>query len=409
MSKPLEGLRVADFSHVMAGPYASHILKLLGAEVIKIESPGTGDLMRNYGPDRSLDGMAPGFVAVNAGKKSVTLNLKDDTCLEVARKLIETSDIILENFRPGVMAKFGLDFDSVRKFRPEIIYCSVSGYGQNGELRDWPAIDNIVQATSGMMSVSGEPDDGPVRVGFPIVDTLTGQTAAMAILAAIIRRSNSSTGEGEFIDVSMMDSSLAFMTSILTPYLMTGQKMKRSGNTGYSGQPTAAVFKTQDGRDISLGIVQPNQFKRFAELTGRTDWLTDPRFDHPEKRRKNFHAMVKEVSGEMLKDTGANWERKLSESGVPCGLVREAHEAVELPHVKGRSLRQTVPVHGLPHIGSADILSCGFEMSQGSPEVVEAPPLLGEHTAEVMKDLGFDSSQIDAILSRIASEQEGVS
>src|SRR5689334_10275149 len=178
--KPLEGIRVADFSHVMAGPYASHLLRLLGAEVIKIEPPGRGDAMRYYGNDRRYDGMAPAFIAVNAGKKSITLDLKNPAAQEAARRLVASSDVLLENFRPGVMGRLGLDYETVRSLQPRIVYCSVSGYGQDGPRRDWPAIDNIVQATSGMMTLGGVAGDAPTRVGFPVVDTLTGQTAAFA-------------------------------------------------------------------------------------------------------------------------------------------------------------------------------------------------------------------------------------
>src|SRR5690606_31531029 len=191
----LAGIRVADFSHVMAGPYASHLLRLLGAGVIKIEQPGRGDPMRNYGADRRYDGMSPAFIGVNAGKKSIVLDLKDPAQLEVARRIVEESDVLLENFRPGVMARLGLGYDSVKELNPDIVYCSVSGYGQSGPQRDWPAIDNIVQATSGMMSLGGGEGGAPARVGFPVVDTLTGQTAAFAILAALMRREREGGGE----------------------------------------------------------------------------------------------------------------------------------------------------------------------------------------------------------------------
>jgi crotonobetainyl-CoA:carnitine CoA-transferase CaiB-like acyl-CoA transferase len=228
--KPLEGIRVADFSHVMAGPYASHLLRLLGAEIIKIEAPARGDAMRYYGNDRRYDGMAPAFIAVNAGKKSLTLDLKRPAAREAARRLIATSDVLLENFRPGVMERLGFDYARVAELQPRIVYCSVSGYGQHGPRRDWPAIDNIVQATSGMMTLGGVSGDAPARVGFPVVDTLTGQTAAFAILAALFRRERQ--GRGEYIDVAMFDASLAFMTSAAVPYLVTGRGGGRTGHTG---------------------------------------------------------------------------------------------------------------------------------------------------------------------------------
>ncbi|MCC6633680.1 MAG: CoA transferase, partial [Gammaproteobacteria bacterium] len=174
MKPVLEGIRVADFSHVMAGPYATHLLRLLGAEVIKVEPPGRGDALRYYGTDRRYDGMAPAFIAVNAGKRSVVLDLKQPGDLAMARELVARADVLVENFRPGVMARFGLDAPAMRALNPRLVYCSVSGYGQSGPRRDWPAIDNIVQATSGMMSLGGDPDSPPMRVGFPVVDTLTG-------------------------------------------------------------------------------------------------------------------------------------------------------------------------------------------------------------------------------------------
>jgi crotonobetainyl-CoA:carnitine CoA-transferase CaiB-like acyl-CoA transferase len=220
VTRPLEGIRVADFSHVMAGPYASHLLRLLGAEVIKIEAPGRGDAMRHYGNDRRYDGMAPAFIGVNAGKKSLALDLKQPLALEAAKRLIAKSDVVLENFRPGVMARFGLDYVRVKELQPRLVYCSISGYGQSGPRRDWPAIDNIVQATSGMMTLGGVAGDAPMRVGFPVVDTLTGQTAAFAILAALYKRDRQNVGE--YIDVAMFDASLAFMTSAVVPFLVTG-------------------------------------------------------------------------------------------------------------------------------------------------------------------------------------------
>ena len=234
--------------------------------------------MRNYGSDRAYDGMAPAFIAVNAGKKSLSLDLKHAASVEAARRLIARCDVVVENFRPGVMARLGLGYEEARALKADIVYCSVSGYGQSGPLRDWPAIDNIVQATSGMMSLGGEPGDPPMRVGFPVVDTLTGQTAAFAILAALLKRQRS--GQGEYIDVAMMDASLAFMASAVVPFLVTGQPMERTGNTGYSGQPTAALFEAADHNLISLGVVQQSQFESLARELGQERMAHRPSFHH---------------------------------------------------------------------------------------------------------------------------------
>ncbi|HWL61912.1 MAG TPA: CoA transferase [Steroidobacteraceae bacterium] len=386
MKPVLEGIRVADFSHVMAGPYASHLLRLLGAEVIKIEAPGRGDAMRNYGSDRRYDGMAPAFIAVNAGKKSVVLDLKKDEDLAAARRLIERSDVLLENFRPGVMARLGLDYAAARALNPRLVYCSVSGYGQSGPRRDWPAIDNIVQATSGMMSLGGDPDGPPMRVGFPVVDTLTGQTAAFAILAALLRRQH--TGEGEFLDVAMFDATISFMTSAVVPYLVTGRALERTGNTGYSGQPTSALFQARDGHRVSLGVVQQHQFELLARLLEQPQWLTDPRFLDPDSRRINAAAMREALSAVMQTRDAAEWEAMLSAAGIPCGMVRDISEAMSLPDLSQRALQLPVRIPGLPEREQVAILGPGFLSSAGATGALDPPPRLGEHTREILDWLG---------------------
>ncbi len=382
MSQPLAGIRVADFSHVMAGPYASHLLRLMGAEVIKIE-PKTGDNFRNYGGDRRYDGMAPAFIAANAGKKSIALDLKDPADLAVARAIVERSDVLLENFRPGVIARLGLGYDVVKALKPDVVFCSVSGYGQEGPQRDWPAIDNIVQATSGMMMLSGDEGDAPVRIGFPIVDTLTGQTAALAIVSALLRRATG--GGGSHIDVSMLDASLAFMTSALTPFLVTGKPLPRTGITGYSGLPTASMYTARDGRHVSLGVVQPGQFAALAAYLSREDWLADPRFATPDARRANFAAMLHELAGEMVRHDAADLEAGMSARGIPCGLVRSVDEAAALA---GPGALLPLSITGLPDGETLAIPNAGFRMSEDGPGTTCAPPRLDEHRAEILAWLG---------------------
>ena len=382
MTQPLAGVRIADFSHVMAGPYASHLLQLLGAEVIKIE-PKTGDNFRNYGADRRYDGMSPAFIAANAGKKSIALDLKDPGDLAIARAIIARCDVLLENFRPGVISRLGLGYDAVRELRPDIVFCSVSGYGQNGPQRDWPAIDNIVQATSGMMMLSGEEDGPPVRVGFPIVDTLTGQTAALAILSALIRQMQG--GGGSHIDVSMLDATLAFMTSALTPFLITGEAMPRMGNTGYSGLPTASLFATRDQRQVSLGVVQPNQFAALALHVGREDWLSDARFATSDARRANFDAMRDQLAAVLATRDAAIWEAELSAVGVPCGMVRSVDEAAALSNPSAM-LKLAVP--GLPVDSAVSIPNAGFAMEPDGPGTSQPPPQLDGDRSEILAWLG---------------------
>ncbi len=386
MKQVLEGIRVADFSHVMAGPYATHLLRLLGAEIIKIEPPGRGDAMRYYGSDRRYDGMAPAFIAVNAGKKSVVLDLKQAEDLEAARKLVASCDVLVENFRPGVMARLGLDYAAACELNSRIIYCSVSGYGQSGPRRDWPAIDNIVQATSGMMSLGGDPDGPPARVGFPVVDTLTGQTAAFAIVASLLRRER--TGLGDFIDVAMFDATMAFMASAVVPFLVTGRALERTGNTGYSGQPTSALFVARDGQRISLGVVQQHQFELLARLLGQLQWLADARFATPDKRRENAVAMQEALSVVFAQRDAAEWEQLMSAAGIPCGVVRDIEAAMSLPELQQRSLRIPVHVPGLPQSEDVAVLGPGFLSAQGAVTSLDAPPRHGQHTDEILASLG---------------------
>ena len=368
MTQPLAGIRVADFSHVMAGPFASHLLRLMGAEVIKIESKA-GDQFRNYGSNRDFDGMAPAFIAANVGKKSIALDLKDPAEKDIARRIVDRSDVLLENFRPGVIGRLGFGFEEVRKTNPGIVFCSVSGYGQTSPQRDWPAIDNIVQATSGMMMLSGAEGDPPVRVGFPMVDTLTGQTAAVAILGALLRRERG--GEGAFIDVSMLDASMAFMTSALTPFLVTGNTLKRLGNTGYSELPTAGLFVAGDGRHLSLGVVQDNQFAALARALDREDWLTDPRFASADDRRTNFDTLHGQLAEVFAGKPAAEWEHSLSEKGIPCGMVRRVAEAASL---SGEGALLDIDIPGLPIDGTVAVPNAGFRMEPDGPGTNEPPP-----------------------------------
>jgi crotonobetainyl-CoA:carnitine CoA-transferase CaiB-like acyl-CoA transferase len=393
MKQTLEGIRVADFSHVMAGPYATHLLRMLGAEVIKIESPAGGDAMRRYGSDRRYDGMAPAFIAVNAGKKSVVLDLKSEQDHARACKLIGQCDVLVENFRPGVMARLGLDYATAREINQDIVYCSISGYGQSGPRRDWPAIDNIVQATSGMMSLGGSPDGPPVRVGFPIVDTLTGQTAAAAIVAALFRRERG--GGGDFLDIAMFDATLAFMTSAVVPYLVTGRALERTGNTGYSGQPTSAVFMAGDGKYISLGVVQQRQFEQLARLLDREVWLSDERFSDPDMRRINAQAMQGELESVFALRPASEWEAELSAAGIPCGMVRSIEEAAQLEGLDERALFTPLTIPGLPGKEHVAVLGAGDSGTSPDPQSLEPPPRFGQHTKSVidwLDGMGGESS-----------------
>jgi len=394
--KALEGYRIADFSHVMAGPFASHNMALMGAEVIKVEAPGRGDPFRSYGPDRRYDGMSAAFIAVNIGKQSIVLDLKQEAAKDVALRLIATSDVVLENFRPGVMERLGLGYDACKAVKPDIVFCSVSGYGQTGPMRDYPAIDNIVQFTSGMASLSGEPDGPAMRVGFPAVDTWTGMTAAYAVVTALLRRER--TGEGAYIDVAMMDASIAFMTSAFSAYTVTGQTMARTGNTGFSAQPTAGLFQAGDGTWISLGVVQPNQYVALCKALGRPDLMDDARFATPHLRKTNEDALKTILAEVLATRPGAEWERVLSEAGAPCGLARDIPAVRDLPHLADRNLFLPIHVPGLP-VEDVVIPNAGFVTNADGPGLSAPPPRHGEHTRQVLTMLGYDAAETDALIA----------
>ena len=410
MPQALHGLRVADFSHVMAGPFCSHFLRMLGAEVIKVESP-KGDNFRSYGPFREYDGMSPAFIAANVGKKSLVLDLKHSGGLEVARRLIAQSDVVLENFRPGVMERLGLGYEAARRLRPGLVYCSVSGYGQHGPRRDFPAIDNIVQATSGMMAANGAEGDPPSRVGWPVVDTYTGTLAALAVLAALLQRERH--GEGQYIDLAMLDASVVMLTSLATPFLITGQQLPRTGDVGYSGSPTSGMYAARDGSMLSLGVVQNNHFALLCQAIGRPGLAADARFATPPARALPQHAPVLRgiVAEAIAARDGAEWERELSALGVPCGLVRDVAEACAIEGLEERKLllRTSVPGHPAPSAGGdgARYVNAGFVFAHDGPGAAAAAPQLGEHTREVLAALGYTAAEIAQLLGSGAAFERG--
>lgn len=388
MAQPLAGVRVADFSHVIAGPLATQFLCLLGAEVIKVEPP-TGDVLRNYTQRKELRGMAEPFIGANAGKKSIILDLKSDFGREAARKLIATCDIMVENFRPGVVDRLGLGYEAVRKINPGLIFCSISGYGQDGPMRDYPAIDQIIQSVSGLMGLSGEPDSGPMRVGFPIVDTYSALLAAFAIQAAYIQRERNPERRGQYIDMSMLDASLVMMSSVVNPLVISNIEPKRTGNRGFSLAPTADTFETAENA-ITIGAVQQNQYERLCAALGRPDLLSDPRFADPDSRMAHDRELQAELTAAFKTKTALEWEVILSEAGVPAGAVRPVRDVLKLPQLEGRNLMLEVDVPN-PAVQRTSILNAGFRFAHDGPGVSGPPPLPGEHTDEILSELGLTS------------------
>lgn len=374
--QPLAGYRVVDFTHVVAGPLATFLLRLLGAEVIKIEGPG-GDPFRNYSLVPQERGMAPAFVGINAGKKSVVLDLKSEEGRATATTLVESADVVVENFRPGVIERLGFGFEDCKRIRPGIIHCSVSGFGQDGPLRDNPAIDQIVQSLSGLMRVSGEEPDGPIRIGIPIVDTYTGVLAALAIVSALLQRERFS-GEGQRVDVAMLDATIVMMFSVVNPWLINRTPFTRVGNRGFSRAPTADTFPTADG-GLTVGAVQEGQVRRFFECIGLKALIGDPRFSDRDVRMENAEALQAEIVRALSMKPASEWGELLAAAGVPAGEVLDFTDVLDRGWIDARDLKMSIPFGE----GSVEILNAGFKFAEHGPGLAEAAPALGEHTESV--------------------------
>jgi CoA:oxalate CoA-transferase len=387
MSAMLEGVKVLDFSHVLAGPIATNFLCRQGADVIKVES-GQGDTMRNYGGETFADGMGPSFVSVNTGKRSVVLDLKNPAHLDAARRLVASADVVVENFRPGVIGRLGLGYEDCKAIKPDIVFCSISGFGQSGPLKENPAIDQIIQSMSGLMELSGEPGSGPMRVGFPVVDTFTGLLAAFAITGALLGRER--TGEGRFIDLAMLDAAMVMMVSVAGPYLAAGVAPRKTGNLGYSKSPTADTFPTAQGH-ITIGAVRQDQFEALCRAIERQDLVADARFADRKLRQHNAAALREEMIRTLAAHDAVEWERRMNAAGVAAGAVRTVPEAFGLEHLAQRGLAEAAGLDG-----ATRVLGSGFLDGAADPRTRPAPRL-GEHTREVLAGLGLAPAEVDAI------------
>lgn len=389
--QPLEGIRVVDFSHVVAGPLATHFLALLGADVVKVEPPA-GDALRDYTLEPSQRGMAPAFLGINLGKRSVVLDLKQPRDREHAFALAAGADVVVENFRPGVMARFGLDVETLRLANPRLVYCSVSGFGQSGPMRDFPAIDQIVQSVSGLMGLSGKPGDEAIRIGIPIVDTFSGLLAAFAIQSALLQRERNG-GTGQTIDVAMLDATLVMMLSVVNPLLIAGEQPVRTGNRGFSRAPTADTFRTAAGQ-VTIGAVQQDQVERLFDVLGLSHLARDPRFDGRDARVANADALSAELARALLGRTADEWVERLNAARVPAGAVKSVAEALALPQIATRGLRIRV---NAADGRSYEALNAGFRFREDGPGTTRGAPKLGEHTDEVLAQLAGPGARGQAI------------
>lgn len=397
MSKPLSGIRVLDFTHMLSGPLGTYQLHLLGAEVLKVEPVGQGDAMR-HGPGADGERTAPGFVGVNAGKQSIALDLKDPRGCAIALQLAAEADVVVENFRPGVIARFGLGYEDVLRVNPQVVYCSITGYGQHGPMRDWPAYDHVIQAVTGMATLSGD-GELPVRVGFPLVDAASGTAAATAILAALLRRQ---AGAGaQYIDVSMVETASNLMASMLAGYLGTGQVPRATGNAGFTGSPGAGTFPTRDGW-IAVGANTAAQFGKLCAVIAIAPLLDDPALIDASSRHAGFvkardaAAVRARLEAGLAARDARHWEVALNAAGVPAARVRNIGEFADevLQGTPGATVRLPA-MPGYPQ--GITGLNVGHR-TRHDPAGTSAPcPRLGEHTADAIARLGLSTEQIRAL------------
>lgn len=401
MTRPLSHIRVLDLSRVLAGPWASQNLADLGAEVIKIERPGTGDDTRSWGPPFLKDGdgndtrESAYFLSVNRGKKSVTLDIASPEGQRIARDLAAKCDVLIENYKVGGLAKYGLAYEDIRKINPRIVYCSVTGFGQSGPYAQRPGYDFIFQGMGGLMSITGERDDrpggGPQKVGIAITDVLTGMYASLAITAAIAHRER--TGLGQYIDVALLDAIVAFGANQILNYFTSGSVPKRYGNAHANLLPYE-VFATADGHVI-LAAGNDSQFASFCRLAGRKELSEDARFRTMPDRIRNREALIPLVREIMRGRTSREWIEGLERANVPCGPINNYAEVFDNPQVRHRGLKVEIPhATGVPAPGVASPM----RFSETPVEYELPPPMLGQHTREVLEDfLGMKSAELDAL------------
>lgn len=401
MAGALSHLRVLDLSRVLAGPWAGQILADLGAEVIKIERPGVGDDTRAWGPPFLKDAAgentseAAYYLSANRNKQSVTVDFTQPEGQRLVRELAAQSDILLENFKVGGLAAYGLDYASLKAINPRLIYCSITGFGQYGPYAKRAGYDFMIQGLGGLMSLTGKPDDeaggGPVKVGVALTDILTGLYSTVAVLAALAHRDQG--GGGQHIDMALLDVQVACLANQAMNYLTTGVAPKRLGNAHPNIVPYQD-FPTADG-DFILTVGNDGQFRKFCEVAGHPEWADDPRFANNKQRVANRAVLIPLIRQATVFKTTAEWVSALEQAGVPCGPINDLSQVFADPQVLARGLRVEVP-HSLG--GTLPQVASPIRLSETPVEYRQAPPLLGEHTEAVLQRLlGLQAEQIDAL------------
>ncbi len=379
MPQPLEGIRILDLSRVLAGPYCTMLLGDLGAEVIKVEQPGTGDDTRAWGPPFA-GGESAYYLCANRNKKSITVNLKSATGQEIVRRLARVSDVLVENFKVGELTELGLGYGHLKTLNPGLVYCSITGYGQTGPDSDLPGYDFIIQGRGGVMSITGEPDGEPMKVGVAIVDITAGLFAANAIQAALLARVR--TGQGQAIDISLLDAQVAWLANVASNYLVSGQRPGRFGN----GHPTIVPYQSFRARDgfFCLAVGNDGQWQKLCRMLGRRELADDRRFATNPARVQHREALISILQEIFSTQDIAFWLREIAAAGIPCGPVQAIDQVFADPQVLARDMVWTVP-H--PTAGEVRLTGSPLKLSETPVAYRAHPPLLGEQTDEVLTSL----------------------
>jgi len=383
----LEGLRVLDLTRILAGPLCGQMLGDMGADVIKVEPPGAGDDTRTWGPP-FVNGESAYFLGINRNKRSLTLNMAVKAGQDILAQLMKKSDVLVENFKLGTLEKWGITNEWLAKNAPRIIRCSITGYGSSGPDAALPGYDFILQAESGLMSICGEPDGAPTKYGVAIVDVVTGLYACNVILAALAARNR--TGRGQHVEVCLYDSGIAMLINVASNHLVSGKDARRFGN----GHPSIVPYTTYPAADglIAVAVGNDGQFARFAETVGHPEWARDSRFAKNPDRVMNREALDDLIAQTLKREPSSTWIEKLRAAGVPCGPINSVAEALNDPHTLARGMVRTMK-H--PKVGDLRMVGIPFRFSATPEAIRRAPPLLGQHTEEVLgTDLGFSSERI---------------